>query len=301
MVFVEYLRKKLSIPTAFAIRRLHSLTGLAFTLFVCEHLFTNSLSSSLLAEGKYFVWMVDGFHKIPGLKVIEICLLALPFGLHAVVGIKYALEAKFNSVKHGNDHPHCNFERNHAYSWQRITAWFLLVGILLHVVHMRFMEYPRKITLDDRNYYLVTLNESVSSKKIIDTLSLGVVSPSKDVISSGNFSLNQIEKLASDLQVKDFLDGLKDQWVVVASSAGQAFLVIVRKSFTSVFMSLLYSMLVLTAVYHGFNGLWSFTVRWGIIISQKKQMLFLKYAFVLMLGVAFLGLFAVWGTYWSSK
>ncbi|AAC68204.1 succinate dehydrogenase [Chlamydia trachomatis] len=62
-----------------------------FTLFLCEHLLTNILASSFLAKSQGFITLVNLFHKIPGLKVIEITCLALPLGIHSIIGFSYLL------------------------------------------------------------------------------------------------------------------------------------------------------------------------------------------------------------------
>lgn len=77
----------------FVLRCVHSLSGIVFTLFLCEHIFTNMLASSYFLEGSGFVQLVSSFHRIPGLKAIEIVCLALPFLCHAILGIPYLFQA----------------------------------------------------------------------------------------------------------------------------------------------------------------------------------------------------------------
>ena len=50
------------------------------------------------------------------------------------------------------------YGRNRAYTWQRITSWILLVGIILHVAKFRFIEYPDSINLGDQQSYFVTVS-----------------------------------------------------------------------------------------------------------------------------------------------
>lgn len=304
MFVSEEFKGKLTLPRSFIVRRLHSLTGVAFTLFLCEHLFTNLLASPLINGGKYFVSLVNGFHQIPGLKFIEIFMLALPFGFHTVLGIRYIFEAKMNILKKGYREPSCRFERNYAYLFQRVSAGLLVLGLLLHVIHMRFVDYPQKILLDDRHYYLIATENAPHIRNILNTLpDAGLITSSSEVLIEGtlpNSDLRRIgEFIESETLQKKLTSG--DQAVAVTTSAGEAFLVLLRLSFHSLWMTVFYSIVVIAAVYHGCNGLWSFSVRWGIVISDRKQALALRGAFLLMAVLAVIGLTAVWGIYWSVR
>jgi succinate dehydrogenase / fumarate reductase cytochrome b subunit len=46
--------------------------------------------------------------------------------------------------------------------------------------------------------------------------------------------------------------------------------------------------------------LWTFLITWGITLSPLSQNGAKKIALFLMGGVAFLGLIAIWGTYWIN-
>jgi len=60
-----------SVPNEFLRRRLHSLAGLFFVLFLFEHIFTNSKAALFLGDdGAGFITMVNFFHSLPFLPLI---------------------------------------------------------------------------------------------------------------------------------------------------------------------------------------------------------------------------------------
>ena len=105
---------------------------------------------------------------------------------------------------------------------------------------------------------------------------------------------------------KDYLKGLEErkisgnEVIAKANDFGTATLLIVRDSFKSVFKSILYTLFVLAAVFHAFNGLWTFMITWGVIINMRSQSRTVNYCITLMIIVGFLGLISIWGTYYSN-
>src|SRR5580692_1285716 len=111
------------VPMAFIWRRLHSLAGLWFVLFLIEHLLTNSQAALWLGDnGKGFVHMVNALHNLPYLQVIEMFLLGFPILLHMVLGVKYLFTSKSNIVKGDGSTPYLPRARNYAYTFQRMTS-----------------------------------------------------------------------------------------------------------------------------------------------------------------------------------
>ncbi|MGH2612780.1 MAG: succinate dehydrogenase, partial [Rhabdochlamydiaceae bacterium] len=149
-----------TLPRAFLERRLHSLMGLWIVLFLFEHLLVNSQAALLLGDNAQgFVELVNSIHNLPYLQAIEIFLLGVPIAIHAILGIKYLFTAKFNSHRTAGKTPDMHqYGRNHAYTWQRITSWILLIGIILHVAKFRFIEYPESINMGDKQSYFVTVS-----------------------------------------------------------------------------------------------------------------------------------------------
>ncbi|MCO8120662.1 succinate dehydrogenase cytochrome b558 subunit [Stieleria sp. TO1_6] len=112
----------------FAIRRLHSLTGIIpLGLYMVIHLTTNA---SLLNGVETFQWAVYLIHS-PGqlLPLIEWGGIFAPLIFHAAVGIWIARSARINSSQYP-------FTSNKRYSWQRWTGFAALIYLFLHIMHL---------------------------------------------------------------------------------------------------------------------------------------------------------------------
>jgi succinate dehydrogenase / fumarate reductase cytochrome b subunit len=112
----------------FAIRRLHSLTGIIpLGLYMVVHLATNA---SLLNGPETFQRAVFAIHS-PGklLPLIEWGFIFLPLIFHAGVGIWISREARYNTG-------HYRFANNRRYAWQRWTGLVGLVYLFLHIMHL---------------------------------------------------------------------------------------------------------------------------------------------------------------------
>ena len=137
-------------PSAFIKRRLHSVAGLFLTFFLVEHLFVNSQSALFWGEsGRGFIRAANAIHDLPYLTIIELVFLLVPFLIHGYLGVVYLLEMAPTSFATAGNAPSLpQYPRNRAYTWQRITATLLVVGILAHVIHMRFVHYPDNVGAD---------------------------------------------------------------------------------------------------------------------------------------------------------
>jgi succinate dehydrogenase / fumarate reductase cytochrome b subunit len=259
------------IPKAFIWRRFHSLTGLWLVLFLIEHLLTNSQAALYIGDdGSGFIRAVNFLKDLPYLQAIEVTLIGIPLVIHGWWGIKYLHTAKYNSFSSDGTTPSLpEYPRNRAYTWQRITSWILLVGIIAHVVQMRFVEYPTPIQVDNHHYYTVSLTQDAG-----------------------------LSSLAERLDVKLTAD--QNQVTALSPNFGTAVLLMVRETFKSPLMIFLYTVFVLAATFHAFNGLWTFMITWGITLTTASQRLMRKCAVVLMVLISFLGLAAIWATYWIN-
>ncbi|MDN3505628.1 MAG: succinate dehydrogenase [Simkaniaceae bacterium] len=317
-----------TLPRAFIWRRVHSLTGLWFVLFLLEHLVTNSQAALLLGDsGQGFVRMVNLIHNLPYLTVIEVGLLGVPILLHVGFGIKYALTSKFNSMGSDGSKPHLKYSRNRAYTWQRITSWILVVLLILHVVKFRFLDYPESVNEGTANAkYLVSVTMDPGLYTVADRLGVELVdSPIMDtkknpkaleqaaenIRERGSTTYNQqdavILETAQNYRSQENLDSaickfdLKPGEVIAVSPTfGTASLLSVRDTFKSWWWVGVYTVFVLSACFHAFNGLWTSMLTWGWVIKATAQTTARKIAFTLMFVIAFLGLAAVWGTYFLN-
>lgn len=210
-------------------------------------------------DGQLFIRSVNAIHEIPFLNIVEILILAIPLAVHALFGLRILMTGQANSYGYDGRKPYLpEYERNHAYTWQRITSWILLVLIAFHVVHMRFVEAPLKT---ETGYTVFAIEDSLTKR-------LGA-----HVTEDGR------------LEVKDF---------------GTAELLMVRETFKSPLMMVIYTILVLAACFHGFNGLWTFMITWGVVMSESAQRIALKFATFLMFLTAFFGLATIYLTYWVN-
>jgi succinate dehydrogenase / fumarate reductase cytochrome b subunit len=308
------------IPRAFIWRRAHSLTGLWLVLFLFEHLFTNSQAALFIGnDGQGFVSAVNSLKNLPYLPLIEIFLLGVPFLIHGLWGIRYLLTAKYNSFPTDGSSPSLpQYTRNQAYTWQRMTSWLLLVGILAHVIHMRFIEYPASAQLDAQHLYISRVEADDGLYTLSTRLGFEIYNQKKIqeikqyILSQPKVQMQQDSKpealIAAQRQRQDhaWLAALEkwplkeNQLIAISPSFGIAELLMVRDTFKNPTMILLYTGLVLATCFHAFNGLWTFMISWGVTLTSRSQQLMRSLATILMVIVTLLGLVAIWGTYWFN-
>ncbi len=330
--------KDTAIPAPFFWRRLHSLMGLLIVIFLIEHLLTNSQAALFFGEdGNGFVKAVNKIHNMPYLPLIEITIIGLPILIHALWGMHYLMTASYNSISSDGTRPSLpEYPRNHAYTWQRITSWILLFAIAAHVIQMRFIEYPASATRAGETHYMVRLDLDKGLHTLADRLNVelynrdqiriekegvkniklpvssrmraffysttGLFKPeSSDETHPQKLLENQEQHLqkkwARALEKKPLAEG---QVIAVAPDFGTAELLIVRETFKMPSMILLYSIFVIAAAFHAFNGLWTFLITWGVALTERSQRLMRKVTTFLMVMIASMGLIAIWGTYWIN-
>lgn len=316
----------------FVWRRLHSLMGLWLVLFLMEHLLTNSQAALLLGENAQgFVHMVNGLHNLPYLQAIELFLLGIPIALHGILGIKYLLTSKENAYGMGSKKPLIKTGRNRAYTWQRLTSWFLLFMLIFHVAKFRFWEYPLSVNQGKESFYFVRVSLDNGLYTVADRLGVALydqaavekeqnllasrsgeevlVTLGKDFTETPTLDSHKEILLTSAqkyTQQKTYVEKLKEkplhtgEVIAVAKDFGTATLLTVRDTFKSPLYAALYTLFVLASCFHAFNGLWTFMLTWGVIIKASAQKAAVKWAVALMFLISFLGLAAVWGTYWLN-
>lgn len=295
------------LPYDFASRRLHSLMGIWLALYVILHLLTNSQAALWFGEdGKGFVHDVNWIHNLPFLGLIEVLLLGVPILVHLVYGIKYLRTAEYNSFGNNGREAYLTYGRNRAYSWQRITAWILAVAVIAHVIHMRVLEYPEVAQVGNKTFYMTKVSDDPGLYTLEKRIGFQIFKPDeiagRVVEPKGEGSVEE----QRFRQETGFNEALKKKGagsgevVIAADNFGTATLMMLRETFKSPLMMALYTILVLSACFHAYNGLWTAFIKWGITLSTKSQQLWLKFCQGLMAVVALLGLFAVFGTYWIN-
>lgn len=275
-------------PGYFLLKRLHSLSGLFITLYLIEHLFVNSQAALINIEPDLgFITAVNSIHSLPFLLFIEVTLLGVPILTHALLGIMYLKSGENNVFDRSLNKPYLpEYGRNWAYTFQRITSWILLFGIVAHVIQMRFIDYPL-ISHDGLEHsYVVRLTGDQGLESLADRLDVQL------------YTAAQVKELQ---HAPSWVVALQDrpltnsELVAVASNFGTAELLIVRETFKMPIMLVLYTIFVLAACFHGFNGLWTFLISWGVTLTARSQQVTLWMAQFLMILIAFLGLAAIWG------
>lgn len=113
--------------TQFILRKLHSLTGIMFGLYVMLHLSVNaSLIDTRQFDGKtMYQVQVDKIHSLPFLNMISIGLLIIPIAYHTFYGIYILLNGRPNVLAYG-------YGRNWLYYLQRLSALILMLFIAFH-------------------------------------------------------------------------------------------------------------------------------------------------------------------------
>lgn len=328
------------LPSAFIWRRLQSLMGLWLVLFLIEHLLTNSQAALPVGDdGIGFIRAVNFLKSLPYFHAVEIGLLGIPFFIHIVWGIKYLFTSQQNAYGNSGKAPNLpHYPRNHAYTWQRITSWLLIIGIAGHVAQMRFINYPDEVKNGIDSHYMIRLNADEGIYTLADRLGVNLydakqVQKKKEALlnpktqadgmaASFKGSVNSLTsyfsgkgsvKIDDDIiqknlhvqQMQENQEWAKafDNWpleekqlVAVTPDFGTAELLIVRETFKDPLMIFLYSLLVLAATYHAFNGLWTACITWGVTLTERSQRNMRKFSVFLTVLIGFLGLAAIWGT-----
>ena len=315
-----------SISSAFIWRRVHSLMGLWLVLYLTIHLITNSQAALWFGDdGSGFVKMVNALEGFPYLQVVETVLIGIPLLIHGVWGVKRALTARMNSTQGDGSRPGLKYERNRAFTWQRLTSWILLVGIIGHVAQMRFIDSPKKgigpmgeqffvkVSFDEGLYTLAArLHANLFSPEDVkgaarQAKAMGAVS--RPELGKGMYSADDdaartmMQKAREEKEWMETLGSfkLKDNQVVAVSSApGTAFLLMVRDTFKSPLMAALYTIFLLAAAFHAFNGFWTFLITWGMILSYRSQKAMVPVSVVGIAILSLLGLAAIWCSYWVN-
>lgn len=112
----------------FAIRRLHSLSGIVpLGAYMVVHLTTNA---SLLNGVPTFQRAVMQIHSLGrALPIVEWGAIFLPLLFHAIIGVWIVRTAKYNTDSY-------RYASNRRYVWQRWTGLIAFVFLMVHVFHL---------------------------------------------------------------------------------------------------------------------------------------------------------------------
>jgi succinate dehydrogenase / fumarate reductase cytochrome b subunit len=134
----------------FLFRRLHSLTGILFGLYLFVHLGINAtLAEGTRHDGKptVFQQQVDYIHSIPFLLVVECAFIYLPLAYHTLYGFWIIYTGQPNVGKYG-------YTRNWLYILQRISGLIIVLFAMFHIFTMKGWlpgEFARALEFDPLN------------------------------------------------------------------------------------------------------------------------------------------------------
>lgn len=301
--------------------------GLWLVLYLTLHLLTNSQAALWIGDdGSGFIRMVNWLESMPYLQLVESVLIGIPLLIHGIWGIKRAMDAKINSSQGDGSRPGLKYDRNRAFTWQRLTSWILLVGLIGHVIQMRFVDAPKKARGPMGEQYFTRVSFDEGLYTLAARLHVGLFGPddvagvAKQVKEMGGLSGFKAGRkgvyspdedsarvmVQNSLQEKEWMETLasfrlKDNEVVIVSSnPGTAFLLMVRDTFKSPVMAVLYTIFLLAAAFHAFNGFWTFLITWGMILSYRSQRAMIPIGVLGIVMLSILGVAAIWGSYWIN-
>lgn len=300
-----------SVSSTFIWRRVHSLMGLWLVLFLFFHLMVNSQAALWIGDdGHGFVRLVNSLESLPYLQVIETVFIGIPLLVHGLWGIKRALSAKTNSSDGKGFMPVMKESRNRAFTWQRVTSWILLFGVLGHVVQMRFLDMPDKVYFDDKEHFVVKLQADEGLYTLASRLGVVLYHGGAYPLEAGpaftNIKQQEIDARQREAQAEKWAGilgclSLNDSEVLaVSDEPGKAILLRVRETFKSPLMCILYTIFVLAAAFHALNGLWTALITWGAILSYRSQLALRPVVWIGSALLIFFGLAAIWGSFWIN-
>lgn len=117
----------------FLLRRLHSLTGILFGLYLFVHLGVNAtLAEGARHDGQptVFQQQVNYIHSLPFLPVVEIALIYAPLAFHTLYGFWIIYTGQPNIGKYG-------YTRNWLYILQRISGLIIVFFAMFHIFTMK--------------------------------------------------------------------------------------------------------------------------------------------------------------------
>jgi len=194
-------------------------------IFFIQHLFINFLSSFwIFNNAKYFISFITFYHNLRGIKYIEIIFIAIPFILHALIGLKYMIGRRY-SFKSDK-----LYDQQKAYVLQKITAWILIIGILLHVLQMRFINHPATVTIDNQKYFALEITKSEKLSKIAKKLDFKIL----DNTDVNKVSFVKVHLTQRETKLKS------NRTYALVKNPSKALLVVIINNFQSKVMVFLY-------------------------------------------------------------
>lgn len=132
-------------PGYLLVRRLQSLTGIVFGLYLVVHLIVNASIVQYFSTNDHvrysYQTQVNKIHSLPFLDGIEWTFIFIPFLVHAVYGTWILVTGRPNVGAYP-------YKKNQFYLWQRITAVTVLLFGLFHVLSLKFGMFGPRLTFN---------------------------------------------------------------------------------------------------------------------------------------------------------
>jgi succinate dehydrogenase / fumarate reductase, cytochrome b subunit len=131
----------------FLLRRLHSLTGIMFGMYLFVHLAVNATlaeGARHAGEATVFQKLVDYIHSIPFLMVVEFSFIFLPLLYHTLYGFYIIYTGQMNVGRYG-------YTRNYLYLLQRVSGMIIVLFALFHILSLKGWlpgEFARALVFD---------------------------------------------------------------------------------------------------------------------------------------------------------
>ena len=185
----------------FTLKKIHSLLGvIPLAIFLLEHFIVNA---TVLFGISTFESIVHILETTPLIWVLEWTIIFIPLLIHGILGVYFALQAKFNVKNY-------SYASNIFFTVQRFSGLYLFLFLLYHI-------YSVKI------HNLLT---------------------------------------------------------------GESFVSIIQTQFSNPILFFLYFIFVISASFHVMNGLYGFSINWGVARGERFQKVFQGILFLLFAGFA---------------
>jgi succinate dehydrogenase / fumarate reductase cytochrome b subunit len=160
---------------------------------------------------------------------------------------------------------------------------------------MRFLDMPKQAMLKSQEQSIVKLTLDPGLHSLSDRLDVKLYPEEEIKQRKQTQEGEEWEAVLASFSLQP------NQVVAIADSPGKAILLMVRDTFKSPLYTVLYTIFLLAATFHAFNGFWTFLITWGVILSYRSQKAMIPVCMFGVVALTCLGLAAIWGSYWMAQ
>jgi succinate dehydrogenase cytochrome b subunit len=144
----------------FLFRRLHSLAGIFFGLYVIVHLLVNATLIEGTQPTNIYNLQVQKIHSLPFLIGIEWTLIFIPILYHTIYGLWITFTGQPNLGRYP-------YSKNIFYFFQRLTALLLIFLLTFHVLAMKGVFGASSPLTFDPNHATVTAIRAITAYSFV--------------------------------------------------------------------------------------------------------------------------------------